>query len=427
MNDKPSSNPSGFVDINELRTAQPVTVERLFQYYGVSAPNVLSSGKELRLACPFSHCGRKGPTSPKAIAIQNDTRGFVFRCFHYGCSHGGNDVGFADLLRDNQGDGRPRGDRFKQIVREYQDMADGAACRTVAVASSADRTANEKELAANVPLEESDNEKARGLVDLPAKLIADPAKLPPSVAAYQRSRPHWFADPAKILADWQVGYLPMDSGGDRTGGTLRGRLVFPIRSLEGRLLAFAGRDCDYETKHRDWLSLPEEKRSQSAEPGKYRFPKSENFRKSLELWGQERIVVRGSKKKLKEQGGLWVAEGPGDIIRLSLGNILAVGLMSNQPTHQQIEKITRLAWDYADGHVQLMLDLDEEGRKGAWKLLQELSPHAYVRMVWTSAGGTNQWANKQPEQLSDGELTELRANLDKHRTERKPPPPAEPA
>lgn len=41
---------------------------------------------------------------------------------------------------------------------------------------------------------------------------------------------------------------------------------------------------------------------------------------------------------------------------------------------------------YADGHVQLLLDLHGERRKGRWRLLQQLSPHVIVPVAWTNGG-----------------------------------------
>lgn len=408
----PSGKPA-FIDINELRAANPVTVERLFQYYSAPLPAILSNSREQRIACPFPHCGKKGPTGPKAISIQQDARGFIFRCFNYGCSKGGNDVSFADLLRDTCGDGKPRGDRFRQILQDYIDMAGGGVRRVMSSSSSLERPSDIGEgddMRVNVPLEESDNERARTLVDLPSKFVTDLAQMPPVAAAYIRSRSQWFADPEKIHNDWGVGYLPMDSGGDRTGGTMRGKIVFPIHALDGKLLAFCGRDPTFEEKQAEWHSLPEAKRAEIPEAVKYRFPK--NFHRGLELWGQERIPVLGSKKKLKAQGGLFVVEGPGDVIRLSQGGVLSVGLMSNQPTREQVTKIVRLAWDYADGRVLLMLDLDEEGRKGMFKLLQAVATAAYVRVAWTSELEGGKYRGKQPEELSDEEIARLLAAVE---------------
>jgi hypothetical protein len=41
----------------------------------------------------------------------------------------------------------------------------------------------------NVPLAKSDNERARGLVDLDHKFVVDPAEMPPAASRYFRQRP----------------------------------------------------------------------------------------------------------------------------------------------------------------------------------------------------------------------------------------------
>lgn len=409
--ESPSNQPSrAYVDINQIRSEHPVSVERLFEYYGVSMPPMIANSREQRMACPFPHCGKKGPTGQKAISIQQDARGFIYKCFHYGCQHGGNDVSFADLLRDCGGDGKPRGDRFRQVLNDYVAMAGGAK-QKVGTSTKVSLNAVDKpgapDLRVNVPLEESDNERARGLTHLPDKFLTDLAQMPPAAAAYIRRRAHWFSNPDEVRSEWGVGYLPMDSGGDRAGGTMRGKMVFPIRALDGKLLAFCGRDPAYEEKLAQWIALPESKRMETPEPAKWRFPKS--FHRGLELWGQERVPIEGSNEKLQEQGGLVIVEGAGDVIRLAKAGIVSVGLMSNQSTREQVGKIANMGREYSQGRVQLMLDLDEEGRKGMWKLLELLSSEVYVRVAWTSRSKGGRFQGRQPEELSNEEIADLLA------------------
>lgn len=227
--------------------------------------------------------------------------------------HGGNDVGFADLLRDGLGDGKPRGRRFREILADYVAMAGGGAEVPVRPPPIADRcsTPAAKLTPVNVPLEESDDERIRALVDLPRKFMTDSAALSPAAASYQRRRPNWFDDPKRVLEEWGVGYLPMDAGGSREGGTMRGKIVFPVRDMDGKILAFCGRDPGYEEKHRAWSALSDERKTQSPEPAKWRFPK--NFHRGLELWGQERLAPADAGARLAAQGGLVVVEGPGDV------------------------------------------------------------------------------------------------------------------
>ena len=276
--------------------------------------------------------------------------------------------------------------------------------------SSSNVEAVHEDDAENVPLEASENEKARQLVDLSSKFITDHAKMPPYAASYQRRRP-WFQDPEQVLAEWGVGYMPKGTPGDKVGGTMRDKIVFPICNQARQILAFCGRDPDWERRHADWTSLSEERRSQEKEPAKWRFPNKKMFRKGRELWGQEQLGRRGIKRRLREQGGLWVVEGPGDVINLSRANIMAVGLMWNDVTWQQANKLAGFAWDLCDGRLVSLFDLDEEGRQGMFRFLQKLSKLAYVRVGWSSDGGTSEWTNKQPEQLDVEQMERLKESI----------------
>ncbi len=405
---------SKFVSIDQIRREQTITPERLAEFHGVAMPVPVETGKEVRIACPFPNCGKQGPTGNKAIAVQQETCGFVWKCFQYGCHKGGNDVAFNDLLRDGLGDGRPRGPRFKENLADYQQMAGGVGRRTEVnvppVPVTALQSGDEDESEENVPLENSDNESVRALVDLPNKFITNQGKMPPYAASYQRHR-KWFLDPARVLEDWGVGYLPKGTKGERMGGTMRDKMVFPINDPDGKLLAYCGRDPDWEQKHAHWSSLSEERRSQEAEPPKWRFPSRKMFRKGRELFGQERVMAEGAERKLSEQGGLWVVEGPGDVINLSQADILSVALMWNGATPQQVVKLTRIAWDHAAGHIVPMFDLDDEGQKGMWRFMQEMAKHAYIRVAWNTGGGAEKWQGKQPEDLSITELNGVKERV----------------
>ena len=402
-----------YVSIDDIRRDHPITPQRLAEFHGVTLPSIKENGDELRMPCPFPGCPAVDNCS-QTISIKSEARGFVWKCFRYGCGKGGNDVAFNDLIRDNLGDGHPRGARFKENLRDYQQLAAGESRQAITSTQQPSALRSEPirddEDAENIPLQQSDNENARLLVNLPKKFLTDQGKMPPYAASYERRRP-WFQDPEQVLAEWEVGYLPKGTPGDKVGGTMRDKIVFPIRDQAGQLLAFCGRDPDWERKHADWLSLSEEKKSQEKEPAKWRFPSKKMFRKGRELWGQDGLSRRGIKRQLREQGGLWVVEGPGDVINLSRANIKAVGLMWNDVTPHQANKLARYAWDLCDGRLVSLFDLDEEGRQGMWRFLQKLSKLGYVRAGWSSEGGTNQWANKQPEQLDLEQMERLKESV----------------
>src|SRR4051812_29787422 len=75
----------------------------------------------------------------------------------------------------------------------------------------------------NVPLAQSENERARGLTELDRKFDTDIAAMTPKASAYFRRRP--FLTP-EVCRKWRMGYLPQDAGEDKSGGTMRGRVVY---------------------------------------------------------------------------------------------------------------------------------------------------------------------------------------------------------
>ena len=79
----------------------------------------------------------------------------------------------------------------------------------------------------NVPLKDSTNERARTLTDLDRKFVLDIAAMSPRASAYFRRRPFLLPE---VCREWRVGYLPRDTGEDKSGGTMRreGRLPLPF-------------------------------------------------------------------------------------------------------------------------------------------------------------------------------------------------------
>ena len=81
----------------------------------------------------------------------------------------------------------------------------------------------------------------------------------------------------------RVGYLPRNAGGDQSGGTMRGKIVYAYHSAEGNLLTWFGRDPEYEDKHARWEISDRSQR----EPAKFHFVAG--FHRGIELYGQERL------------------------------------------------------------------------------------------------------------------------------------------
>jgi DNA primase len=235
--------------------------------------------------------------------------------------------------------------------------------RPTAVKPPAAGAPAEKPTERNVPLARSENERTRELVRLPEEFVTDVAEMSPAASRYFRQRPYLTPE---MCRKWNVGYLPSSAK-----GTMRGRVTYGIESEGSELLAFVGRDSDYESNRAKW-----EKNRSDEEPMKHRFPSAKFFRRGLELYGQQirRLDEPSYRDKIAEIGIL-VVEGMNDVIRLDADGVPAVGLMSNEITDEQVAKIVRWARRLAGGKVALMLDNDDRGREGAkstlWKLARQ--------------------------------------------------------
>jgi 5S rRNA maturation endonuclease (ribonuclease M5) len=387
----------GYINVDELTPR--ATVEQIAAHYGVQLPELKRLGDETRARC-FLACGRTQETGDRALAIQTDHPGKQWQCHEYGCGKNGNLLGLMDLLKpgDNMG-GRPRGSRFKELAADLQAIVAGLPPAEQAAPIPVPAARHEPRR--NAPLSASDNERARGLVTLDAKFITDPARMPPAAAAYFRRRPFLSSE---VCRAWRVGYLPRDvGGGDKSGGTMRGNIVYGYPDEAGNVLTWFGRDPEFEEKHRRWEAAGKTDR----EPDKFHFVKG--FHRGLELFGQngrERLARPGYREKLR-QLGLIVVEGPNDVIALDSLGIPAVGLCSNTITDEQVEKVSRWAHELADGVVTLMLDCDPEGENGAKQALWKLAQSCRVRMAWSAESHAGKFRGYQPEKVSKDDCIEI--------------------
>ena len=172
-----------------------VTFEQAVAFYGVPLPEIHRVGNEIRTRC-FLNCGRAEETGDRALAIQAEHPAKIWRCHQYGCGKGGNLVSLCDLMKPGpHADGKPRGERFKAIIADLLAMTRGeppppsVADAGASPSAGANAGRPKRERATNVPLAQSDNERARGLVNLDAKFVVDVANMSPKAASYFRSRP----------------------------------------------------------------------------------------------------------------------------------------------------------------------------------------------------------------------------------------------
>jgi hypothetical protein len=399
-----------FIDVGALMPQ--ISVEQVADFYGVALPEIQRRGDEIRAKC-FLNCGFGEATGPRALAINVDDPAKKWKCHQYGCGKGGNLVSLCDLLKPGAScDGRPRGERFKEIARDLLAMSGQAAPerddRAAVRATEQEATKGKREEAAtarNVPLARSENERARGLVNLDEKFVRDMAAMTPAAAKYLRRRTFLTAE---IQAKWRMGYLPRGGpSSDQSGGTMRGRIVYPVLSELGEVLTWFGRDPEFEGKHEAWTAGGKRER----EPEKFHFVKG--FHRGQELFGQHasRLKEPGFRDALQEFG-LIVVEGPNDVIRLDTLGIPAVGLCSSSATAEQIAKIARFARTVAGNRATLMLDLDAAGDVGTEQTLFQLAKLGVnVRLGWSAEAIGQDVAARQPEELTSDEWRMLQREL----------------
>lgn len=391
-----SAEKKSFIKVDDLMPQ--VTLPQAAAFYGVSLPELHQVGSETRARC-FLNCGRTAETGDRALAIQADHPAKQWHCHQYGCGKSGNLVSLCDLMRPGEpGGGKPRGERFKAIAADIAAMVEGVTRGESPGAPAAKKPEPAK---VNVPLKDSDNVRARGLTELDRKFVTDVAAMPPAASAYLRRRPFLTSEESR---KWGAGYLPRDTGEDKAGGTMRGKIVYCYRSETGEILTWFGRDPDFEDKHKSWSATDKSER----EPEKFHFVKG--FHRGLELFGQHRLRESEHAEKLKALG-LIVVEGSNDVIRLATLGVPAVGLCSNTITREQAEKAARVARDLAGGIVTVFLDCDPEGENGMRQCLGYLSQIIPVRLAWTTKMYGGKFKDRQPESLTLQEWQEIEEYL----------------
>ena len=366
-----------------------VSLEQAAAYYGVPLPELHRVGNETRCRC-FLNCGRTCETGDRVLAIQTDHPAKQWHCHHYGCGKGGNLVSLCDLMKPGvNGGGRPRGERFKEIAADLQAMAGGATGPALPEKPVA-AAAPEEPPKVNVPLKDSANDRARQLVNLDEKFVLDAATMSPRASGYFRRRPFLSLE---VCKKWRMGYLPRDTGGDHAGGTMRGKVVYGYLSESGDVLAWFGRDPEFEEKQQKWEAGGKTER----EPEKFHFVKG--FHRGLELFGQHALRSPESAEKLKSLG-LVVVEGPNDAICLDTLGVPAVALCSNRISREQAAKAAGLARELAGGVVTILLDCDPEGEEGMKQCLGYLAQLVPVRLAWTGKMYGGKFKGRQPESLT---------------------------
>ena len=396
-----------FVNVDELM--RRVSVEDVMRFYGMAADAINRVSGEIRTRC-FLNCSKTEPTGDRALSIKVDDDAKRWCCHRYECEHkqGGNLVGLIDLVKPGTHmSGRPRGERFKAVLADLKEIAGGAPLSPAATPTAAILTPTKTEAAKiNVPLAESENERARSVVNLYDKFAIDPSAMNPAAASYIRRRPYMTPE---LLTKWKVGYLPHDTGGDKSGGTMRGRIVYPIHDEQGRVLTWFGRDPQFEEKHAAWKSSDRS----SSEPVKAHFIK--NFHRGLEVFGQHRLLEPEVRESIQQLGHLLIVEGPNNVLRLDELRVPAFAVCSNRITREQAERVAR--WCHELGvTAAVMFDCDAEGNTGAQQAIVELAQRCPVRLAWSRAMFDGHFKDRQPESLTLDEWQQVQQTFVRNET-----------
>ncbi len=159
-------------------------------------------------------------------------------------------------------------------------------------------------------------------------------------------------------------------------GILAGRVVIPIHSATGQILAYAGR----------WPGEP------APDTPKYKLPPG--FRKSLELFNQHRASAADARLPLVVVEGFF-----GCMSVWQAGYQRVVAIMGSMLSYAQEELILKLAGP--GGRVILMFDEDEAGRSGRAEARTRLERWLQVNVLTFDKEGT------QPDQLPSEEVQRL--------------------
>lgn len=390
----------GYIDGIDTLIEKTSAVEVL-QQFGQPPPD--KAGGEHRMPCVFDPACAESSYGTMTINLDDPAK----RIYCHACGVRGNLLTLLWGLQNGKppSGGKLRGEEFKQAVsllRELRGQQDAQTQpATPAAAAHTPNAPASVPSSVNVPLKDSENERARELVTLHEELIVDIDQMNPAAASYMRKRP-WLTP--EVARKWRMGYLPHSAR-----GLLRGRMVYGYFDEHDDVLSYFGRDPSFEENWRKW---EQRRRPAKGKPVKHRFVKG--FQRGLELYGQhgKRLKEQPLRESLKRVG-LVIVEGPNDVIRLDCLGIAAVGLCSNRATDTQVQKIARFARLAAGGKVMLMPDTDGEGEEGCKELLWNLHQQEGVvpSLAWTSTMDGGRWKNRQPESLVPEEWEELVGRL----------------
>lgn len=147
------------------------------------------------------------------------------------------------------------------------------------------------------------------------------------------------------------------------------RVIFPIQSLQGAVIGFAGRAVDDLKK-----SSP-----------KYLY--SPGLAKSSVLYrGHAALEALKARAKAGESKEIFICEGLVDALRLESLGYPAVSILGAQASKEQVEQLRRIADVVAPANdllVHIFLDRDKAGIRGSSKLAAALAEHKFdADFIW---------------------------------------------
>jgi len=194
------------------------------------------------------------------------------------------------------------------------------------------------------------------------------------------------------------GFLPPRTNGGSIS-PLHSRLVFQIRGtkenghgLEAIILSHTGRAL-----------MPEQENSD----GKYwSYP----FRKGLEIYNQDRLLLDPEAGRQMSAFGLILVEGFFDVAKLVEAGCRNVGaLMGARISVEQIERLICIRSRVGFSRIVLFLDRDDAGQKGARQAFDRLRRHEFEVSIFDWKGNLIPHTVKDPADMSVQQLQQLHA------------------
>jgi 5S rRNA maturation endonuclease (ribonuclease M5) len=167
------------------------------------------------------------------------------------------------------------------------------------------------------------------------------------------------------------GFLPRRAQG-KSGSPLNGRLVFQIRGVREN-----GKDILPVILSHTGRALS---RQQEDQDGKYwSYP----FRKGLEIYNQDQLLLDEETRRQCEKFGLILVEGFFDVAKLVAAGCRNVGaLMGTSICAEQIQRLLWIRNRLQFPYILLLLDRDKAGQQAAAKIQQQLEHHRLAVRVF---------------------------------------------